>query len=129
LALISEKNFRKIPNLSVLSARRFLPWESHNCFGNIENAGCYDIPALDVHSGLSGDAVKLIFVCPNSNKVFESANYTIIENKGVMADASGSRVLDAKVALDECCPHCGHKHIYHAGELSCPFSGSKGVFS
>jgi hypothetical protein len=129
LALISEKNFWKIPNLSVLSARRFLPWKCHNRSGNIENAGRYVISAQGVQSGLSGDAVKLIFVCPNSNKMFESANYAIIENKGVITDASGSRVLDATVALDECCPHCGHKHIYHAGELSCPFSGSKGVFS
>ena len=73
--------------------------------------------------------MKLIFVCPHANKVFESAAYRIIDNKGVMTDASGSRVLDARVALDEICPHCGHKHIYHAGELSCPFSGSTGVFS
>ena len=73
--------------------------------------------------------MKLIFVCPNSNKVFESADYRIVDNQGVVTDASGNRALDAKVALDECCPHCGHNHIYHAGELSCPFSGSKGETS
>ena len=67
--------------------------------------------------------MKLIFVCPNENKVFESAVYRIIENRGVIADAAGNRTLDAKVALDESCPHCGHKHVYHAGELSCLFAG------
>jgi len=67
--------------------------------------------------------VKLIFACPNQNQVFESADYEIIENKGVIIDAAGNKVLDAKVALNAPCPYCGHKHIYHAGELSCPFSG------
>jgi hypothetical protein len=67
--------------------------------------------------------MKLIFVCPKENKVFESADYSIVENRGVVADAAGNRTLDAKVALNEACPHCGHKHVYHAGELSCPFAG------
>ncbi len=67
--------------------------------------------------------MKLIFVCPNENKVFESADYRIIENRGVVTDAAGNRTLDAKVGLDESCPHCGHIHVFHAGELSCPFSG------
>ena len=66
--------------------------------------------------------MKLIFVCPNENKAFESADYRIIENRGVVTDAAGNKTLDAKVAIDESCPHCGHKHIYHADELSCPFA-------
>ena len=32
-------------------------------------------------------------------------------------------VVDAKVALNEPCPFCGQKHIYHASELVCPFAG------
>lgn len=67
--------------------------------------------------------MKLIFVCPNQNKVFESAEYRIVENRGVATDAAGNRTLDAKVVLDESCPHCGYKHVYHAGELSCPVAG------
>ena len=67
--------------------------------------------------------MKLIFVCPNQGKVFESADYDIIENKGVITDEAGNRALDAKVALNEPCPYCSHKHVYHAGELSCPFAG------
>ena len=69
--------------------------------------------------------MKLIFVCPNQNKMFESTDYKIIENKGVIIDAAGSKALDAKVALNKSCPYCGQKHIYHVSELSCPFAGQK----
>jgi len=65
--------------------------------------------------------MKLIFVCPTRNEVFESADFTILDNRGVITDGSGNRVLDAKVALNGPCPFCGKKHVYHAGELSCPF--------
>ena len=67
--------------------------------------------------------MKLIFVCPDQNEGFESADYRIVENRGVIIDAAGNRVLDAKVSLNAVCPHCGQKHIYHVSELSCPFSG------
>lgn len=67
--------------------------------------------------------MKLGFVCPDHGGVFESANYRIVENKGVMTDASGNRMLDAKVAVGDPCPYCGNFHVYHANELSCPFSG------
>jgi hypothetical protein len=65
--------------------------------------------------------MKLIFVCPEHNKIFESAQYRVLENKGVVCDAAGNRALDAKVALDTPCPFCSKKHVYHASELSCPF--------
>jgi len=66
--------------------------------------------------------LKLIFVCPDHNKVFESEHYQVVENKGVVCDAAGQRSLDAKVALDKPCPFCGKMHVYHASELACPFS-------
>ena len=69
--------------------------------------------------------MRFIFVCPTHNKVFESAEFTIVENKGVTPDAAGNKALDAKVALNAPCPFCGKKHVYHAGELSCPFTGQK----
>lgn len=72
--------------------------------------------------------MQLIFVCPNQGKVFESADYEIDENRGVIMDAAGNKALDAKVALNDPCPYCGQKHVYHAGELSCPFAGVKGDF-
>lgn len=68
--------------------------------------------------------MKFIFVCPVHNRVFESADFSIIENRGVIIDAAGNKVLDAKVALTEPCPFCGGRHVYRAGELSCPFAGS-----
>ncbi|MGB9438756.1 MAG: hypothetical protein WCB15_12495 [Desulfobacterales bacterium] len=68
--------------------------------------------------------MKFIFICPNQNKVFESANFKIFENRGVIIDKDGNKSLDAKVALNEPCPFCGQKHVYHAAELSCPFAGS-----
>ena len=67
--------------------------------------------------------MKFIFVCPRHNKVFESADFDIIDNKGVITDAEGNKTLDAKVALNEPCPFCGEKHVYKANELACPFGG------
>jgi len=72
---------------------------------------------------MSADQMKLIFVCPNQNKVFETADYRIVENKGVITDTAGNKALDAKVVLNAHCPYCCQKHIYHVSELSCPFSG------
>ena len=67
--------------------------------------------------------VSFIFVCPGENGMFESADFKIVDNRGVATDNAGNRILDAKVALNEPCPFCGEKHIYHASELSCPFTG------
>lgn len=67
--------------------------------------------------------MKFIFVCPRHNKVFESEDFRILENKGVVTDEAGYRSLDAKVALNQPCPFCGEKHVFHASELSCPFDG------
>ena len=69
--------------------------------------------------------MKLSFVCPNLHKVFESPDFEILDNNGVVVDEAGNRSLDAKVALNQPCPYCGQKHMYHASELVCPF-GSPG---
>ena len=66
--------------------------------------------------------MNFVFVCPENNKTYESSNFTIIENKGVITDEDGNRQLDAKVALSEPCPFCGKRHTYHVNELTCPFS-------
>jgi len=68
--------------------------------------------------------MDFIFVCPEQNKVFESADFTILDNRGVTTDGSGNKTLDAKVVLDQPCPFCGKKHEYHASELLCPFSAN-----
>ena len=67
--------------------------------------------------------MKFSFVCPNLHKVFESSDFSILENRGVQTDEAGNKMLDAKVALNEPCPFCGQKHVYHASELTCPFGG------
>jgi len=69
----------------------------------------------------SAEDTKFIFVCPMQNKVFESADFKILDNRSVITDEAGKKTLDAKVALNEACPFCGKKHVYHASELSCPF--------
>ncbi|MDD3618955.1 MAG: hypothetical protein RBR09_02265 [Desulfobulbaceae bacterium] len=68
--------------------------------------------------------VNFLFVCPDAGKVFESRAFSILENRGVVVDEGGSKILDAKVALDEPCPFCGRKHVYHASELLCPYRES-----
>ncbi len=69
--------------------------------------------------------MNFIFVCPNTNEMFESPNFKILENRGIITDEAGHKTLDAKVALEEPCPFCGQKHVYHACELSCPFATVK----
>lgn len=66
--------------------------------------------------------VKFVFVCTKNNEMFENSNFKIIDNRGVITDAAGNKSLDAKVALNEPCPFCGEKHIYHVSELLCPFT-------
>jgi hypothetical protein len=65
--------------------------------------------------------VKLVFVCPQTNAVFETEAYRVLDNKGVVRDAAGNKILDAKVVLNAPCPFCGEQHVYPASELSCPF--------
>lgn len=67
--------------------------------------------------------MKLIFICPDKNEMFESTDFEIIDNRGIITDNSGNRALDARVALRNPCPFCGNKHVYHVSELSCPFTG------
>ncbi len=66
--------------------------------------------------------MQFTFVCPHKNKVFETMDFQILENKGVITDTHGNKILDARVALNQACPYCGEKHVYHASELVCPFS-------
>ena len=68
--------------------------------------------------------MKFIFICPIKIEVFESADFSILENRGVITDATGKKTLDAKVELEKPCPLCGGIHIYPADELSCPFTGT-----
>ncbi|MFZ0242833.1 MAG: hypothetical protein WAL90_14410 [Desulfobacterales bacterium] len=53
--------------------------------------------------------------------MFESADFRIVDNRGVITDNAGNKVLDAKVTLTAPCPLCGRRHVYQAAELPCPF--------
>ena len=66
--------------------------------------------------------MKFTFVCPETRQVFESDDFSIIEHQGIKTDEHGHKYLDAKVALNSECPFCGQKHVFHARELTCPFS-------
>lgn len=66
--------------------------------------------------------MNFIFVCPERNEIFETANFHIVENRGVVTDGGGNRTLDAIVVPDDPCPLCGGMHRFHAGELACPFA-------
>jgi hypothetical protein len=67
--------------------------------------------------------MDFIFVCCNTQKVFRTTNFELINNNGVKTDSAGNKYLDAEVILTDTCPFCGIKHIYHVNELSCPFNG------
>ena len=68
--------------------------------------------------------MEFLFVCPEENRSFESADFRIVDNRGVTTDLAGNRMLDAKVALNRPCPFCGRLHVFRAAELSCPFEGT-----
>ena len=65
--------------------------------------------------------MEFLFVCPEENRSFESADFRIVDNRGVTTDLAGNRTLDAKVALNSPCPFCGRLHVFRAVELRCPF--------
>lgn len=67
--------------------------------------------------------MKLMFICPTHNRVFESGSFHITENNGVVTDKNGNKTLDVKVGVDEPCPFCGELHVFRAEQLPCPMTG------
>ena len=68
--------------------------------------------------------MEFLFVCPEENRIFENADFRIVDNRGVTTDLAVNRTLDVKVALNRPCPFCGRLHVFRAAELSCPFEGT-----
>ena len=66
--------------------------------------------------------MKLIFICPENHKPFESDDFKVIEDRGIKTSETGRKVWDAKVELSDACPFCGKIHVYYASELPCPFA-------
>lgn len=44
--------------------------------------------------------MKFIFVCHEHNKIFESANFKIIEDREILTDGSGNKTWDAKKVIN-----------------------------
>jgi hypothetical protein len=72
---------------------------------------------------IQGIWMRFTFVCPTAGRHFDTDDFRLVENRGVVVDADGSRRLDARVRLGRHCPYCGAIHEYPADELACPFGG------
>lgn len=68
------------------------------------------------------DPAGLVFVCTENGAAFRSADFRLVENRGIKVSKDGSRILDAKVLLEDPCPFCGRRHVYHVSEIPCPFN-------
>jgi hypothetical protein len=66
--------------------------------------------------------MKLLFLCPENHKAFETDQFNIVEDKGIKITETGQRVWDAKVELTAACPFCGKTHTYQVSEVPCPWS-------
>ena len=64
--------------------------------------------------------MKFIFLCPDTDRIFEAGDFRIVEGRGVVTDPSGSKAWDATVTV--ICPFCEKPHTYRANELACPFT-------
>lgn len=67
--------------------------------------------------------MELVFTCPQTQQVFRTDDYRIVEDRGFTVDGAGRRRLLMKVAAGPPCPFCGGRHVYDAEELACPFGG------
>lgn len=63
----------------------------------------------------------LHFNCPETGKYFETADYSISDNRGIATNENGDKILDATVIINSPCPYCGKLHKYRADKLACPF--------
>ena len=74
----------------------------------------------EIIPGNATDAMKFIFLCPDTGRTFESGDLRIVEGRGVVTDPSGQKAWDATVKV--ICPFCEKAHTYRANELACPFT-------
>ena len=70
--------------------------------------------------------MNFIFTCPNTQELFHSEQFDVVDNQGVVIDSAGNKVLDAKVQLTSPCPPCGERHIFKAGRFIMPLYKSRG---
>jgi hypothetical protein len=74
---------------------------------------------------IQGIWMRFTFICIAVDRPFGTDDFRLVENRGVVVDADGSRRLDARVRLGRPCPYCGAIHEYPADELACPFAGRR----
>jgi hypothetical protein len=48
----------------------------------------------------------LHFNCPKTGKSFETADYSISDNRGIITRENGEKFLDATVIINSPCPYC-----------------------
>lgn len=68
--------------------------------------------------------MKLFFKCPKEGAIFETQDYSLIENRGITS-LQGRKTLQGKVAVHASCPHCGKLHSYSVEEVLCPLEVRK----
>lgn len=66
--------------------------------------------------------MDFIFNCTETGETFETDDFSLAENSGVVTSPDGRKVLKAVVVLNTPCPFCGRRHRYRAEDLACPFS-------
>ncbi|MGC9312853.1 MAG: hypothetical protein ACP5IA_09165 [Sediminispirochaetaceae bacterium] len=87
----------------------------------VERSGQRERMSMTALNG-EADPAGLVFVCTENGAAFHSADFRLVENRGIKVSKDGSRILDAKVLLEDPCPFCGRRHVYHVSEIPCPFN-------
>jgi len=64
-------------------------------------------------------STKLVFVCPENHKAFQTHHFNIIQDNGTKITETGQRVWDAMVQLASACPVCRKIHGYQVSALPC----------
>lgn len=66
--------------------------------------------------------MQLHFNCPETGKSFATEQYSLVDNRGVVTDSHGGKVLEATVAVAIPCPHCRGMHRYPVRDIACPWT-------
>lgn len=66
--------------------------------------------------------MKLYFQCPRTGENFSTDLFSLIDNRGVILNSHGEKVLQATVEICQPCPHCQEFHRYRAEDLACPLT-------
>ncbi|MFH0782309.1 MAG: hypothetical protein V2B20_10215 [Pseudomonadota bacterium] len=66
--------------------------------------------------------MKLHFQCPQTGKIFSTDGYSLTDNRGVILNSQGEKILQAMVEVSQPCPHCQEFHRYRVEDLACPLT-------